>query len=258
MKTRRKIAFSGILLALFLLAAWKVANWYFITTVPFTYLSSLPERGNHILIEAEIDGVNRKCALDTGASRSWLSSDITDGLNQRGLFPTDGTSAYKLSTVVGGLHGEEFFYTDNTNMLGYAFGPIKCCLGRPYLNTHRLTIDFKTRMLTIDTRPYRRTYTPGQGALCLRLHPKFDREAVLLPLSQNEAVEFMLDTGSPNVILATEQQAERWRRSDYCRSGVRAFLYKQPGHSLLGLSFLSRYKVTIDYRDRMLYLEPPG
>jgi predicted aspartyl protease len=139
----------------------------------------------------------------------------------------------------------------------------------------RVTFDFRGRRLTIDLRKDRQTYTPAEGAYALRMITDGSGQYWVSEYPGGFSAEhFMIDTGAYDDVLVPRRvydDLSRTRGPDgkeirwcdvrldalhppvRCKASVHPIL---PDKFLLGLGFLTRYKMTMDFRDMMLYLEP--
>src|SRR5262249_39668816 len=141
-----------------------------------------------------------------------------------------------------------------------------------------IVLDFVSKQMTVDFRPRRSKYKPPAGTLSLPLRREgIGSYFVTLFLEDRGPTEFLLATGSEVVYLSPDtikslgltkkDQVNDAYYPVYFQIGARevgtwalvndeTYLKQTHPTNLLGLEFLARFRVVLDYRDKMLYLEP--
>jgi predicted aspartyl protease len=139
----------------------------------------------------------------------------------------------------------------------------------------RVTLDFHTNRMTVDVDPKRARYRPRRGSSSFSFHYKKHKPPVpFVRLKVGDAYhDFAVDTGLPASIGVPSYVFEKLPLNK--RTNTRALSLtlggyagtfawdaevhpQAPDNYLLGMGLLRMFRVTIDYRDMMLYLEPPG
>jgi len=135
----------------------------------------------------------------------------------------------------------------------------------------RLLLDFKSKRLLPDACPSRPRVEPPPGTIALPMHKDTVRGWSISVLVNGEPVDFILSTADDSVFIpllptvfdtskgikGTKQMVPITLQLGAQSVKVTATFEPDLGNPILGLSLLSRYRVVIDYRDKILYLEPP-
>jgi hypothetical protein len=288
--TKRKRMACGMgVLTILAYVSYLMVQWWTITTIPFT-LATTKEGWKRIRFPVKIKGRELTLFLDTGRGQTEIKESIWKDLAYGEVIQLLNDKSFKTEISVLGFHRESYVHDLSRRIEAMGeVGLVGNDLFQPATEVGptgpssgcRLTLDFKRSLMTIDSRPWRGIYHPTEGSLSLPLTiDDSDKSANLTytaPLSVNglPSFRFGIDTGSPIDVVLPEAIMQRisghkdvlqftknplnvtvscgktkWALKAYPQNA-----WKEMG--ILGLPVLMKYHVVWDYRDKMLYLEPP-
>jgi hypothetical protein len=290
-RIKRNTAFSLILTAMLMigLSYWFV-QWWMISIVPFKLITTKGGGFLRIILPVRIKGRDVPLFLDTGRGQTEIKDSVWNQLARGEVIQLSMDRSFLTELSLPGFHREIYIHTtsmdlEQTEQLGVVGtdifhpaqevgpdGPSAGC---------RMTLNFRSSLLTIDTRPWRSVYRPAEGSIVFKLTPEEPNHSknyvytVLLSVNGLPPLPFGVDTGSPGdltVPIAMMQKLSGKKDvKEFEQTPLRVNVRYGEVHwqsdadpwdrrrtmGLLGLKFLMKYHVVLDYRDMMLYLEPP-
>jgi hypothetical protein len=258
---------------------WRRSQRPHVTTAPFTYNGI----NGSLRFQALVQG--RPCLLefDTLAMKTVVARSLYERLNkaESGIDTLSPSADFALEGYHAHLFYDEAeesaFPTRVEGMLGIdMFAPSPGFEGRNVRRGARITLDFKAGLARIEDGPSLEPLRLPKGTVqTALLRDSADGPYyVIVPLNGGGSYRFALGVGEPNVILPTG--SVRFISHDATHyvdavggvpvtltfSGqdetVQAIALHRPVPSgVLGMSLLANYRVVLDFRNNLLYLEPP-
>jgi hypothetical protein len=269
--------------------SYLIVQWWCITTIPFT-LATTKEGWKRIRFPVRIKGRELTLFLDTGRGQTEIKESIWKDLAYGEVIQLHNDKSFKTEISVPGFHRESYVHDLSRRIEAMGeVGLVGNDLFQPATDVGptgpssgcRLTLDFNHSLMTIDSRPWRGIYHPAEGSLSLPLtiddSDKSSNFVYTTPISINGLAPFpfAIDTGTSIDMILPEALVQRisgqkdirpfaktpldvTATCENAKWHLKAYVYnlwKQMG--VLGLPVLMKYHVVLDYRDMMLYLEPP-
>jgi hypothetical protein len=235
-----------------------IIRGYFTKTTPLTV--------DMMGVPAKLDGLDTKLVLDTASKSSMLFLFYPSAKMD---FVGTQRSRIQLGRNVKTIPVNIFVVTKN-----YAPHNEGGVLGVDFFAGERITVDPRSVILVVNRDPRRPRYYTKPTTISL---PYRDWRGVpLVSCFTDDGVKpFVVDTGAWGDFYVPEAVHKRLPAEPRGEGEGRLFrIWLKPGGEyisgwarvhprardryLLGAGFLFRHKLTLDFRDKMLYLEPPG